>query len=115
MAKDDINVIMYKILKYLYTCMKAGVKPVPEEMISFLDIPELYWEDVILGLVEKGFINDIQKRTTTDGLIITLGERFGISIDGMRFMDSDSKMEEVDEFLGESFGIVLDNSIALQK
>nr|DAL58673.1 MAG TPA_asm: hypothetical protein [Caudoviricetes sp.] len=98
MAKDDINVIMYKILKYFYTCMKAGVKPVPEEMIDFLDIPELYGKTVMHGLHEKGFI-----------------DRAGITIDGMRFMDSDSGMNEVDEFLGESFGIVLDNSIALQK
>lgn len=118
MAKDDINVIMYKILKYLYECKKAGIRPSTEDIVhdsKLLDIPRLYWEDVILEMGEKGFINDIQKRTTTDGLIITLGERFGISIDGMRFMDSDSKMEEVDEFLGESFGIALDNSIALQK
>ena len=98
MAKDDINVIMYKILKYLYTCMKAGVKPIPEELIDFLDIPELYRETVIHGLHEKGFI-----------------DRAGITIDGMRFMDSDSGMKEVNEFLGETFRIVLNNSIALQK
>lgn len=59
MAKDDINVIMYKILKYLYTCMKAGVKPIPEELIGFLDIPGLYVETVIHGLHEKGFIDRV--------------------------------------------------------
>lgn len=26
MAKDDINVIMYKILRYLYECKKAGIR-----------------------------------------------------------------------------------------
>ena len=101
MVKDDINVIMYKILRYLYECMKAGVKPVLEDMVNksiLLDIPGLYWETVVHGLHEKGFI-----------------DRAGITIDGMRFMDSDSGMKEVDEFLGGTFASVLDNSIALQK
>ncbi len=26
MAKDDINVIMYKILRYLYECKNAGIR-----------------------------------------------------------------------------------------
>lgn len=26
MAKDDINVIMYKILRHLYECKKAGIR-----------------------------------------------------------------------------------------
>ena len=101
MAKDDINVIMYKILKYLYTCMKEGVKPVLEDMVNnsiLLDIPGLYWETVVHGLYEKGFI-----------------DRAGITIDGMRFFDSDSGMNEVDKFMGETFCVVLDKSIALQK
>lgn len=32
MAKDDINVIMYKILRYLYECKKAEIGP--SEMIQ---------------------------------------------------------------------------------
>lgn len=32
MAKDDINVIMYKILRYLYECKKAGIKSSEERI-----------------------------------------------------------------------------------
>ena len=32
MAKDDINVIMYKILRSLYECKKAGIKPSEERI-----------------------------------------------------------------------------------
>ena len=32
MAKDDMRVIMYKILKYLYGCMKIGRHPALEDM-----------------------------------------------------------------------------------
>lgn len=27
MAQDDMHVVMYKILAYLYSCMKEGMKP----------------------------------------------------------------------------------------
>ena len=27
MASDDMHVVMYKILKYLYECLKKGVEP----------------------------------------------------------------------------------------
>ncbi len=45
MAKDDINVIMYKILKYLYECKKAGIRPSEEDIVynsKLLNIPRLY-------------------------------------------------------------------------
>ena len=31
MAKDDMEVIMYKILKYLYECMKKDISPQLED------------------------------------------------------------------------------------
>lgn len=110
MAKDDINVIMYKILRYLYECKKAGIRPSEEDIVynsKLLNIPRLYWEDVILELGEKGFINGIQKRITKDEIIITFGERFGISIDGMKYVDENSMMAKVEEELGAAFKTVL--------
>ena len=115
MAKDDINVIMYKILKYLYECKKAGIRPSEEDIVynsKLLNIPRLYWEDVILELGEKGFINGIKKRATKDGLIITFEERFGISIDGMKYVDENSMMAKVEEELGAAFKVVLSAIIA---
>lgn len=31
MAHDDLHVVMYKILAYLYSCMKSGEKPVEKQ------------------------------------------------------------------------------------
>lgn len=116
MAKDDINVIMYKILKYLYECKKAGIRPSEEDIVynsKLLNIPRLYWEDVILELGEKGFINGIQKITTKDGIIVTFGERFGISIDGMKYVDENAMMAKVEEELGSAFKTVLNTIIEI--
>lgn len=32
MANDDINVVIYKILRYLYECKKAGKRPRQEDI-----------------------------------------------------------------------------------
>lgn len=32
MTKDDINVIIYKIRRYLYECKKAGIRPSEERI-----------------------------------------------------------------------------------
>lgn len=59
MAKDDYFVITYKILSYLYACMKAGETP----DLSYLhydteDFPvcRAYWNDIFSNLIEEGYI-----------------------------------------------------------
>ena len=45
MAKNDMEVIMYKILRYLYECMKLGVEPELEQFAwnsKLFDIPQSY-------------------------------------------------------------------------
>lgn len=48
MPKNDMNAVIYKILRYLYRCMQEGKKPDIGEYShdsELLDIPERYWED----------------------------------------------------------------------
>ena len=40
MAKDDYFVVMYKILAYLYQCLKDGVKP----NIGVVGLHNLYYQ-----------------------------------------------------------------------
>ena len=62
MAKDDFFVIAYKILSYLYACMKAGEDPKTEELSSErLKIPERYYYSVITALYEDGYINGVRE------------------------------------------------------
>ncbi|MFQ9435582.1 MAG: hypothetical protein ACLR1R_04080 [Ruminococcus callidus] len=45
MAKNDMEVIMYKILRYLYECMKAGKTPDLANIMwncKMFDIPKAY-------------------------------------------------------------------------
>lgn len=46
MAKNDMEVIMYKILRYLYECMKTGKTPDLADIMwncKMFDIPKAYW------------------------------------------------------------------------
>lgn len=103
MARDDVNVIVYKILKYLYECKKLGYRPRVEDITwnaNLLRIPELYWIDVILDLKDKGYIKGVNAIDTKDGTIITTTDRFGITLDGMQYVDDNSAMTKTKEYLG---------------
>lgn len=59
MAYNDMDVIIYKILAYLYECMKNGVAPREEDMCSsakLLRIPERYWLQIIEEMQAEGLI-----------------------------------------------------------
>ena len=50
MAQNDMEVIMYKILSYLYECMKAGKRPRMEDMCcscQMFQIPLSYWGTIM--------------------------------------------------------------------
>ena len=53
MAKNDMEVIMYKILQYLYECLKNGKEARLEDFAwkpKLFDIPQSYWCKIIITL-----------------------------------------------------------------
>ena len=60
MAKNDMEVIVYKILSYLYECMKNGATPEMEDMChncKLFRIPRSYWLMIMKDLID--FIMEI--------------------------------------------------------
>jgi len=59
MAQNDMEIIVYKILNYLYECMKAGKHPRLEDMGStcqMFRIPQEYWNQVMEELIDCGYV-----------------------------------------------------------
>lgn len=59
MSKNDMEVIMYKFLKYLYECMKAGRAPDMREYgwaSELFQIPRGYWRSVMNELIEMELV-----------------------------------------------------------
>jgi hypothetical protein len=53
MAKDDYHVIVYKILAYLYSCLKKGENPEKEYLLcdgALFNINHTYWLYIIKNL-----------------------------------------------------------------
>lgn len=100
MVKDDYHVIMYRILIYLYACMKEGARFDPDE-VSFerLGIPESYWNSVVINMIEKGFIKGAAIIP-----IMQVGRRVKwinpeITQEGVEFLQENSLMGKAREFL----------------
>jgi len=60
MAKDDYFVIAYKILKYLYECLKKGLTPNLEVLSAeYFSIGKSYWDYIIDNLYEDEYITGV--------------------------------------------------------
>lgn len=108
MAKDDFHVIAYRILVYLYGCMKEGESvdwDYFEDKHAF-PINEKYMVQIFEMLLEEGYIAGIAvvKRIgaknfkETDGLRITLK--------GIDYLKENSTIAKAKEFLADIKAIV---------
>lgn len=116
MAKNDMEVIMYKILRYLYDCSKEGKRPCEEDFgySSRLlgDVPKAYWELVIEELVSHGLVKGVYiGPQTKDERAINASEA-KITFDGVQFLEENSRMQEARNFAGKAFETVLASIIA---
>ena len=114
MAKNDIEIIIYKILRYLYGKMQSGERPEFTDMCwnsKLMDIPERYWKQVIVELVDKMYVKGIRYRYTKDGILIDMFDNVGITLEGREFLVNNSGMAKAKEYLGAAFEILLSQII----
>lgn len=102
MAQNDMHVVMYKILAYVYECMKTGVEPDTGKISSSaLCIPDEYWKQIIRELVEHGFLTGTSIIQTTSGVVIGF-EKPRVTMDGVEFLMENSMMAKAKQFLVEA-------------
>lgn len=103
MAKDDYYVIAYRILAYLYTCLKAGEEPDLSYISAdseAIQISQNYWEYIIRNLYEDGYLEGIS-------LLPVIGRQTpGIKLRGVMitpkgidFLQNNSSMAKARDFL----------------
>lgn len=110
MAKDDYNVVVYKILKYLYKCLKTG-EDVKIEYITpeELEIPESYWKYIIIHLYEDGLIEKLKVCnliSAKDNPQISFQKSTTITPAGIEFLLDNSLMKKAGEFLSTVSDVV---------
>lgn len=110
MAKDDYFVLAYKLLKYLYKCLKAGVKPdfsyLTYETKDF-PIAEEYWNYLLEKLSDSGYIEGVVVVRPDNGpVMIRKTDTFRITPLGIEYLQENSMMKKAAEAVKEIAGLI---------
>lgn len=114
MTANDMEMIIYKILAYLYECMKNGVSVSMDEMCSrckLFKIPEKYWCQIMQELISAEYIKGFYELQTKDGVLIQCTDDARITIKGRDYLRENNGMREAKAIAGDAFQIVLESVI----
>ena len=99
MASDDMHVVMYKILAYLYACMKDDATP-DKSMYSHkaLGVNEGYWNSIMAELSRRKLVKGIDAKPMMDKDYVTIVNP-RITMEGVEFLMENSMMRKARDFL----------------
>lgn len=97
MAKDDYFVIAYKLLKYLYDCIKKGKAPNLEVLnADFFNINEEYWHYILRTLHEDRYISGIFINAIPGGVPRAVRlDKIEITPKGILYLDENSAFQKI--------------------
>lgn len=104
MAKNDMHIVIFRILSYIYSCMKLGEEPVATEYdFRALGIPEPYWVQVMCELVSHGFVSGVSVVSTTTGKVVNCAKP-RVTLDGVQYLMENSMMNKAAKAISEYGG-----------
>lgn len=111
MAKDDYDVLVFKILTYLYACMKRKIvfdALVFAKTTGQSKVPEGYFTDVLRLMQVEGLIEGVSvvKAWGTDYILASDLRDMSITADGIRYLKDNSKMKEVRQALVDAADVI---------
>ena len=106
MAKDDYDVIVFKILLYYYGCLKHDIKfeqAVFEKTIGLKEIPEGYFNKILKMMKDENFIDGIFFTRAWGDEYILIGNLSDITItaDGVHYLKENSAMQKAKDYIKE--------------
>lgn len=110
MAKDDMHVVIYKILSYLYQCLKEGIDPNIEQAQKICGINEVYWNAVVDDCIDRKYI-----KVPIRDPFAKAHTMLRITSDGVEYLDNAKPMHKVKNVIGKAFEVVLQNAIEITK
>lgn len=101
MAMDDIFVVMYRIIAYLYRCMKLGKEPLDNEWnATAMGVTEAYWNRIVWELATRSYITGVNIIEADDALSVII-VRPRVTLEGVAFAQENSCMGRAKRFLTE--------------
>lgn len=103
MSQNDMYVVMYKIIAYIYDCMKRGVEPDDAGWGSReLGIPESYWTSIVEELIEHRFITGVKVNHFLGGQDMVSAFRPRVTMEGVAFAQENTMMAKAKAFLQDA-------------
>ena len=104
MARDDYFVIVYKVLTYLYQCLKEGTK-VEERLLThespYIKVSEKYWNYILWHMQKAELIEGVEFLGNNLGDIPYPLEwnKCRITPNGIAYLSENSLMKKAKDFL----------------
>lgn len=104
MARDDYFVLAYRILAYLYACLREGCEPDMAYLSPdspALKISQNYWEYIFRHLYIDGYLEGMSLVPVTGRITpqVKLGASLMITPKGIEFLQNNSAMNKAKDFL----------------
>ncbi|MDO4301535.1 MAG: YjcQ family protein [Clostridia bacterium] len=110
MARDDYFVVVYKILVYLYNCLKLGEPPDVYNVLTAENygINQNYFEYIFTELLEEGYIKGVStfKVIGKASPSIKLTSSITIKPKGIEYLQENSALAKAKDFIKEIKEIV---------
>lgn len=108
MAKDDYEVIAYKVLAYYYACLKEGVKGNLAKAKELVGCNDMYFSVVLNEMSNQGYLVGSMMRDMNGDIIHA---DLTITLAGTEFISNNSTMSKVKATLGKAFELVLATAV----
>jgi len=108
MSKDDYFVIAYRILTYLYDCLKNGV-PVDLRLLTpeSAQVNEVYWRYIVKNLSGDGYITGVIIVSTLAGEeIVKVQPNIQITPKGIQYLHENSMFQKARELIKDLSGLI---------
>ena len=112
MSNNDLPVVLYKLLAYIYECMKNDVIPTVEQAKKLCAANETMFDAAVCEAIEGGYVRGIDREFYYTGPEINF-DNARLTLDGSTFLLENSTMSKAKELAGEAFQTILSQVIAV--
>jgi hypothetical protein len=113
MTSADFDVVLYKLLRYAYSCLQAGASPTVAKARELAGVNEAYLTAVFEDAKAHGYIDGPYVGHYADRPQPQLTETpWRITSDGARFVDENTRMAKARDFLGGPFASALATAVS---
>lgn len=109
MAKDNMSLLMFKVLTYLYECMVEGVAVKAdnfkvENCFFSSDLKQEYLDDICKILEDEGYTKGFTTVPTWGGEVVIASYDAKITPAGFEYLQENKTMKKVYNYLKEAKG-----------